>query len=163
MTQSTGYRFVQFLQHQSGVAHAACIAGDAGHHLGVVQVLQSPAVVLRGGRGAREHQHTGTGHMRIGNAGDGVGHTRSCGHQCHTQAVRQFGFCMGHVNSGTFIAHIDETDAVGVQAHPNRHDVTAAQSIDPFNALADQKPGDQVGNRMFNRRSCLHGFPFGKN
>ena len=84
--------------------------------------------------------------MRIGNASDGVGHTWARSDQCHAQAVGQFGLCMGHVNSGTFIAYINQANAVGVQAHPNRHDVAAAQTIDPLDALADQKTCDHIGH-----------------
>jgi hypothetical protein len=53
---------------------------------------------------------------------------------------------MGHVNSGTFIAYINQANAVGIQAHPNRHDVAAAQTIDPLDALADQKTCDYIGH-----------------
>ena len=53
-----------------------------------------------------------------------------------------------HVDGGTFVAHIDDADAFGVQPHPDRHDVAAAQREDPVHATGLQEAGDQRGGAV---------------
>jgi hypothetical protein len=84
--------------------------------------------------------------MRIGYAGHGIGDTRSGGYQRNAQSAGQLGLGMRHINSGAFVPHINDAYAVGVQGHPDGHDVAAAQAVNPLYALAFDEAGNQIGD-----------------
>jgi hypothetical protein len=86
--------------------------------------------------------------MRIGDAGHGVGHARPGGHQGHAQAAGQLGVGVRHVDRGALVAHVDDADALGVQPHPDRHDVPAAQGEHALDATRLEEAGDDGGGRL---------------
>ena len=128
--------------------HGSGQPGDGGHQLGVHHVLQSAPVFLRQGRCAGNHQHRSAGHMRIGDAGHGVGDTRPGSDQGHAQRAGQLGLGMRHVHRGAFVPHVDDLNAMRVQRHPYGHDVAAAQTVNPCHTLAFDKSGNHIGHLL---------------
>ena len=150
-THRAGHRCVELLQHQRGFAHRTGVARDRTDQIGVHHVLQGSPVFLRARRGTRQHQHRDPGHVGVGDTGHGVGDARTCSHQGHTKSAVQLGLGVRHVDGGPLIAHINDADALCVQAHPDRHDVSAAQPVHTLHAAAAQKTCDHgcragVGN-----------------
>ena len=80
--------------------------------------------------------------MGIGNASHGVGDARPGGDQRHTQTACELGMGMGHVDGRSFVPNINDANAFGVQPHPDRHDVAAAQAKHPVHAPLFKKPRD---------------------
>ena len=147
-------RFIQLLQDQRRFAHGAGIARDGAHQLRVVHVLQAAAIFLRAGVAAREHQHGRTRNMRVGDAGDGIGHSRASRNQRHAEFTGEFGMRLRHVDGGTLVADIDDADAFRIEPHPDRHDVAAAQREHALDATTLQETCDQVGGAI---RRDFHG------
>jgi len=86
--------------------------------------------------------------MRVGDARHGVGHARPGRHHGHAETAGQLGMGMGHVHGGALVADIDDADALGVDAHPHRHDVPAAQAEDPIDAARREETGHDSGGRV---------------
>ena len=72
--------------------------------------------------------------MRVGDAGDGIGHSRAGSDQCHAEFAGKFGMRLCHVDGGTLIADVDDADAFRIEPHPDRHDVPTAQRKYAFDA-----------------------------
>jgi hypothetical protein len=53
-----------------------------------------------------------------------------------------------HVDRGPLVADIDDPDALRIEAHPDRHDVAAAQGEDAVDPACPQKPGDAPGGAI---------------
>jgi hypothetical protein len=53
-----------------------------------------------------------------------------------------------HVNSGALVAHIHDVNALGVKAHPDGHDVPAAQRKHTLNPNAAALSGVTRGELM---------------
>src|SRR4051812_19349390 len=51
---------------------------------------------------------------------------------------------LGHVHRGPLVADIDDADALGVEPHPDRHDVAAAEREDALHATALQQARDEA-------------------
>ena len=141
-------RFVQFLQHQRGLAHGAGIARDRAHQLGVIHVLQAAAIFLRPRIAAGHHEDRRARNMRVGDAGDGVGHAGTGGDQRDAELAGQFRVGLGHMHGGALVAHVDDADAFGIEPHPDRHDVAAAEREHAGDAAAFQEARDQVGGAI---------------
>ena len=129
-------RLIELLQHQRRFAHGARIARDRAHQLGVIHVLQPAAIFLRARIAARHDKHRRARDMRVGDAGDGIGHAGSGGDQRHAEFAGEFRMRLRHVHGGALVAHIDDADAFGIEPHPDRHDVAAAQSEHALDATA---------------------------
>ena len=86
--------------------------------------------------------------MGVGNTGHGVGDSRPGGNQGHAQGAGKFGVRMGHVDSGPLVAHVDDADALGVQPHPDRHDVAATQGKHPVHTAGLQKARHERGRTV---------------
>ena len=56
---------------------------------------------------------------------------------------------MGHVDGGPLVAHVDDADAFGVQPHPDRHDVPAAQPKYPVHTALFEKARNHRCGRMY--------------
>jgi hypothetical protein len=52
------------------------------------------------------------------------------------------------MDRGALVAHIDDPDALGVEPHPDRHDVPAAQRENPIDAARLEQPGDASGGAV---------------
>jgi hypothetical protein len=94
--------------------------------------------------------------MRVGDASDGVGDPGPGGDEADAELARQLGMCLRHVDRGPLIAHVDDPDALRVKAHPDRHDVAAAQGKDPVDPACPEKPGDAPGGAV--GRELHHGW-----
>ena len=116
--------------------------------MGVVHILQTAAVLLRTGVAAREHQHGRARNMRVGDAGNGIGHSRASGDQRHAEFAGQFGMRLRHVDGGTLVADVDDADAFRIEPHPDRHDVAAAQREHARDATTLQETCDEVGGAI---------------
>ena len=55
---------------------------------------------------------------------------------------------MRHIHRGAFVAHIDDAYALGVRAHPNRHDVAAAQAEDAIDAACFEETRNHTRSRV---------------
>ena len=86
--------------------------------------------------------------MRVGDAGDGIGHSRARGNQRHPEFAGQFGMRLRHVNRRALVADVDDADAFRIEPHPDRHDVPAAQREYARDATALQETCDQVGGTI---------------
>ena len=69
----------------------------------------------------------------------------------------QLGVSLGHVHRGPFVAHVDDADAMGVEAHPDRHDVAAAESEDALDPTFLQKRGQRTQLRCAGEEKRHHG------
>ena len=78
----------------------------------------------------------------VGNAGHCISHSRARSDQGNTQSFCELGMGMRHVHGGALVAHVNDADALRIGAHPNRHDVAAAQGEDPVHPLCAQIPRD---------------------
>ena len=67
------------------------------------------------------------------------------------QPAGQVGMGVRHVDRGALVAHVDDADAFGVQPHPDRHDVPAAQPEHPVYAALFEKPRNHRCGCMFRR------------
>ena len=149
VAERPGHRLVQFLQHQLGLPHGAGVAGDRAHQIGMNHVLQRAAVLLGARRRARQHQHRRPRDIGVGDAGHGIGHAGAGGDQRDAEAAGELRFGVGHIDRRAFVAHVDDADAFGVEAHPQRHDVAAAQGVDALDAALLQEARDDGGGGLF--------------
>ena len=78
--------------------------------------------------------------MSVRDAGHRVGDAGTRGHQRDTQAAGQLCVRLRHVHGGALVAHVDDANAFGVGAHPQGHDVPAAESEDPVDPARLQEP-----------------------
>ena len=115
----------------------------------MVQVLQAAAVFLRTRVRSGDDKDGGSRDMRVGDPRHGVCHPRARGHESDAELARDFSMRLGHVHCRPFIAHVDDADAVGVKAHPDRHDVPAAEGKDALDATLLQKPRHEIGNAIW--------------
>jgi hypothetical protein len=163
MAQRARDRLVELLQHEVGLAHRARIARQGGDEGGVHHVLQRAAVLLRTRRRARQDQHRGACHVRVGDAGHRVRHPRPGGDQRHAEAAGELGVGVRHVDRGALVAHVDDADALGVQPHPGGHHVAAAQCEHAVNATGLEEAGDQRSGASVGdgRGGGAHGGSFG--
>lgn len=152
-----GQRFIELLHDQVGFAHSPGIAGERPHKIGVHHVLQSPPVFLRTRRRARKHEHRGASHVGIRYAGHGIGHPGAGRDQRNPHLPRQLGMGVGHVDGGSLIAHVDDADALGVQPHPQGHDVTATQGKDAVDAPGLEAIGNPGSRAAFGHGGRAHG------
>ncbi len=118
------------------------MARDRLHQPDVVHVLQRPAPLLRVWRHPGQHKQRRTRHVRVGNAGHGIGEAGACGHQRDAKIAGEFGMGLRHMYRGALVAHIDDADAFEIGAHPDRHDVAAAQREYAIHASCPQEPRD---------------------
>ncbi len=86
--------------------------------------------------------------MRVGDAGDGVGHSGAGCDQRHAEFAGQFGMRLRHVDRRALVTNIDDADAFRIEPHPDRHDVSAAKRKDALDAAPLQEAGDQVGGTI---------------
>jgi hypothetical protein len=86
--------------------------------------------------------------MRVGDAGDGVGDPGPRGDEGDAKLADQLGMCLRHVDRGPLVAHVDDPNALCVKAHPDRHDVAAAQGKDPVDPAGPEEPGDAPGRAV---------------
>ena len=89
LAERARHGFVEFLQHQRRLAHRARVARDRAHEVGVDDVLQRAAVLLRPRRHAGEHQHRRARDVRVGDAGHRIGDAGAGGHQRDAEAAGQ--------------------------------------------------------------------------
>ena len=139
---------VELLQYQRRFAHRAGVARDGAHQLRVVHVLEAAAVLLRARVAAREHEHGSARDMRVGDAGDGIGHSGAGGDQRHPELAGQFGMSLRHVNGRALVANIDDANSFRIEPHPDRHDVAAAERKHARDAAAFQETCNQVGSTI---------------
>ncbi len=74
--------------------------------------------------------------MGVGDAGDGVGHAGTGGDQRDADLPGHLRMGLRHVDRRALVADVDDLDALGIEAHEQRHDVAAAQGEDPLDARA---------------------------
>ena len=65
--------------------------------------------------------------MRVGDPRHRIGDSRARSHESDAELSCDLSVRLSHMHRGPFIAHIDNADAVHIKAHPDRHDVTAAE------------------------------------
>ncbi len=157
LPQRARHRLVELLRHQRRLAHGAGVARQRPHELDVRHVLQRAAVLLLLRRRARQHQHRGARHAGVGDAGHGVGDAGAGGDQRHAEPAGEVGVRMRHVDRGALVAHVDDADALGVEPHPDRHDVAAAQAEHPVDAARLQEAGDHRRGAVFGNGNHAHG------
>jgi hypothetical protein len=56
--------------------------------------------------------------------------------------------CLRHVDSGAFVANVDDANSFRVKPHPDWHDVAAAERKDARHAAALQETCNQVGGTI---------------
>ncbi len=78
--------------------------------------------------------------MGVGNAGHRVGQARPGGDQRDAEFAGQFRMRLSHVHGGAFVAHVNNLDALGIEPHPYRHDVAAAEREHTRDATPLQQP-----------------------
>jgi len=143
---------VELLQHQGRIAHGPRIARQRAHQVGMDDVLQRAAVLLRLRRHTGQHQHRRPGDMRVGNAGHRVGDAGPGRDQRHAETARHVAMRVSHVNRRALVTHVDDADAFGIEPHPDRHDVTAAQRKDRVDAARLQAARNDSCNRVAGQR-----------
>ena len=114
----------------------------------MIHVLQAAAIFLRPRISARKHQDRRARDMRVGDAGDCVGHAGTRGDHRNAKLAGELGMRLRHMNGRAFVANIDDLDAFGIQSHPDRHDMAAAQREDAFDTAPLQQTCDQVGGAI---------------
>ena len=63
---------------------------------------------------------------------------------------------MRHIDRCALVAHIDDAYALGVELHPDRHDVAATQAIHPLHAPGLEKSGNHCCTGVLRRRLKNH-------
>jgi hypothetical protein len=86
--------------------------------------------------------------VRVGDAGDGIGHSRAGRDQRHAEFAGEFGMRLRHVDGGTLVTDIDDADAFRIEPHPDWHDVTAAQREHARDATTLQETRNESGSAI---------------
>ena len=86
--------------------------------------------------------------MRIRNTSYGVCQPRSGRHQSNSEFPGKLRVRLCHVNRSAFVTYVDDTDAMRVEPHPDRHDMSAAERKDTFHATPLQKPRNEIGSAV---------------
>jgi len=94
--------------------------------------------------------------MGVGDAGHGVGDAGPGGDQRDAEAAGQLGVRVGHVHGRPLVAHVHDADALGVGAHPQRHDVTAAEREDAVHAASLEEASRHSGGGVGGRTGWVH-------
>ena len=139
---------VQLLQRQRRLAHAARVTRDRTHEVGVDDILKRAAIFLRARRRSRQHQQRGLGDVRVRDAGHRVGHTRTGGDERDAELAAELAVRVRHVDGRALVAHVDDRDALGIDAHPHRHDVAAAQAENAIDAARLEEARDDGGDAV---------------
>src|SRR5581483_917795 len=106
----------------------------------------------------RQDEHRGPGHVGIGDTGHGVGDAGAGGDEGHAEPTGEIGVSVGNVDGGPLVADVDDLDALGVERHPDRHEVAAAQPEDALDAPPLEEPGHQRRGGVGRQRRCsAHG------
>ncbi len=74
-----------------------------------------------------------------------------------TRVHRHLVMGLRHVDGGPLVAHVDDLNALRVEAHPDRHDVAATEGKDALDAPGLEGPGDDGRNAV---GRDLHGVSF---
>ena len=146
--ERAGDGFVEFGGHARRIAHGAGVTGDRAHDLRGVHVLQPAAILLRLRIAARQNEDRRARHMGVGDAGHGVGESGPGRDERHAEFACQFRMGLRHMDRRALVTHVDDADPLGVDAHPHRHDVAAAQSEDAFHAARFQHARDDRGGAV---------------
>ena len=134
---------VELLQNQIGLAYRARVAGQPLDKPGVQHILQSPAVLLPAWWRTREHEQRRARRVGVRDPCHRVCHPGTGRHQRNPQAPAQLAISVCHVNRRPFVSNIDDLNTLGVEAHPDRHDVPAAKREHPIDPARLQKSRDQ--------------------
>ena len=86
--------------------------------------------------------------MGVGDAGYGIGQARSGRGQGNADLARQLGMSLRHMHRGALVAYVYDSDAFGIETHPDGHDVPAAEREDPLDAARAQCAGDIGGDTV---------------
>jgi hypothetical protein len=142
------HRLVELLQNERRLAHGARVTRQRPHEIGVRHVLQRAAILLRARRHAGEDQHRRARDVRVGDARHRVGDAGAGGDQRDAELASQLRVRVGHVDGGALVAHVDDANAFGIDAHPDRHDVAAAKAEYAVDAALAQETGNHASARV---------------
>lgn len=153
-------RCVQFERYQCRVAHGPRVTRDGPYDVGVCDVLQRAAVLLRLRHAPGQHEQRYARDVRVRDAGQAVGDAGSCSDQRDADATGQLGVCMRHMHRSPLVAYVDDADAFRIDPHPQRHDMSAAQAEHAVDTACLQEAGSDGCDRIVRNRGSVHaGFP----
>jgi hypothetical protein len=94
--------------------------------------------------------------MGIGNTCHSVGDPGASGHQGHAQTSSEFCMGMRHIHRSALIAYVNDTNTLGIEPHPDGHDVSAAEGKHPINLAGFKKSCDQCRCTLGGNMGCAH-------
>ena len=138
----SGHCLIKLLKHKVGFTYRARVTGEWLDERSVHHVLQRTAILLFARGRTREHQYRCPCGMRISDAGHRIRYARTSRHEGNTNAPAELSIGMCHIYSRALITNIDDTNAFGVEPHPDRHDVAPTEREYTVNPACPQKASD---------------------
>ncbi len=100
----------------------------------MAQFLQRALIGMRNGSRAAEDEDRAPGLVRVGDAGNAVGHAGASGQQRDAGLARDLGPALGGMHRDLLVACIHHADALTHAAIVDRRDVAATQRKDDLHA-----------------------------